>query len=60
MGAPGRQWACAADGTADLRADHLLLLCHVHYFVLGPFYSAVADIESYTRTLCPKSFSAKT
>ena len=60
MGAPGRQWACAADGAADLRADYLLLLYRVHCLVLGPVYPAVANIESYTRTLCPKSFSAKT
>lgn len=60
MGAPGRQWACAADGAADLRVNHLLLLRRVHCPALGPVYPAMADIESYTRTLCPKIFSAKT
>ena len=48
MGAPGRQWACAADGTADLRADYLLLLYRVHCLVLGPVYPAVANIENYS------------
>lgn len=60
MGALGRQWVCAANDAADLRADYLLLLRRVHCLVWGPVYPVVADIESYTRTLCPKSFSAKT
>jgi hypothetical protein len=57
-GTPGGQRACAAGSAADFRADYLLLR-RLYGFVSGACHPAMADIESYTRTLCPKSFSSK-
>lgn len=50
VGPPGRRRPCAADGSADLRADNRVLLRRVRGPVPGSVCPPLADIEDTRRT----------